>query len=378
MPAHLTAGAVQQVPPQDPRRADTPNASAPPAPSGSAQQDPPQDPRKLQAPNLAVPSASAAPAGRQSAESSTRSRSGERPKDPRPTAGAHHTQHHLRIERQPQSSLVQQTVQADEEGLPGLDDAHASLAEMPPASRLSTQLSDLDGDEALLYGSEPDLIPSATQARHAGEPLREGQHPRAWEQATFDSPEEQLLYDDPLMLAEGDHSAAKPPKSARLDSNDGTAEVAIPGLDPSQSPDNAMQLSMSVSTDGLRSGSVSQHPSVDRQQIAPSTRLNSRHTEPSAACIEQIDVSHSASTLPSHLSVGSADVHVLDVGRSSVEQGPQRPTMAPKPITLPAPSRLGRVQRPHEAVPQPITLKPPAHARQGGGGFKPHTTDYKR
>ena len=371
MSAHLTAGAVQQGPPQEPRTASTDDASALPPLLGSTQQGLPQDPRKLQAPDLAAPAASAAPAGSQPVESSTQGMAAGRPKDPRLAAGGLHSQQHLRNERQPPNLAGQQMVQAGEGSLPGLDNAHpSSSAETPPAGKLSTQLSDLDGDEALLYRSEPDLIPSMTQAQHAGGPSRNGQHLEAQKQATVGLAEEQL-YGDPFLLAEGDQCAAKSARAVRLDSDE---EVAIPGLDSSHS---AEHLNVGNSLDALQSGNASQLPSVDRQQAALSTGLSYRQTGALAAHADQRQVPHSASALRSHLPVDAADVRAFGVDRSSVEQGTQRPT-APRPVTIPAPGRPGRTQAPFGAVPKPVILKPPAAARQGAGGFKPHTTDYKR
>ncbi len=212
------------------------------------------------------------------------------------------------------------------------------------------------------------------QAKQAEDELEDGEHPEAPEEAVLDAPEQRLLDDDSLMLADADNGAAKPTKGDRLKAHDSTAEVAIPGLDSVEPSESAKQFKNDFPSASLRSANRIQHPSAGRQHAAPSARPHTRQTGASAAHTDQAFLPQSAS---GHLPVDSFGVEALGIGRDSTEQG-QRRQSGPKPITLPAPGRPGNAQRMHGSVPKPITLKPPAAARQGGWGFKPHTTEYKR
>ena len=380
-PAALS-GKAQQGPPQDPRKARTPDASVPPARSGSLQPGPPQDPRMgqmHQAPGTAVPSSTVAAGESCPFDSSDDGMGLMRPVDPRRIVGAPHAQRTPQDQRRLPSSAMRLTEHDRRQCLPGLDNADAGGDQALSSSRLSTQLSDLDGDEALLYSSVPDL---SAPAKQAGEQLKDGHCPEAAERPAHNVAEEQTLYDDPLMLADVDQSAAKPSRSARLKVDESTAEVAIPGLDKSEPSDSALQLSMSSLSDGLRSRNWSQHPLVERQEAVPSARVNFGQMGAPVVSTDQSHLPQSASALQSHLPVGSADGEASGVGRTHIEQASQRPK-SPKPITLPAPGRLSGAQRPHVmhgTGPKPITLKPPvaARPRQPGGGFKPHTTEYRR
>ena len=378
MSAPLTAGTAQQVPPQDPRRARTPDAMVPSALSASMQQGPPQDPRRRsqtpQPPGNVAASASAAPVGSPPADSSHHGLKPDRPQDPRLAAGGPHS---LQEQRQHPGSAMQQTEQAGMDYLPGLGDANASTKQGPSASRLSTQLSDLDADEALLYSSAPDPSPSAKQAEQAEEELEDGEHPESPEEAMLDTPEEQLLYEDPLVLADAHHSAAGPTQSDKLSADESAAEVAIPGLESIEPSDSAKQVKSNFPSASLRNASRIQHSAVGRQHGAPSARPDSRRAGASAVPLDQSFLPQSASAFHSHHPIGPLSGQDVGVGRNSTEQGSQRP-VAPKPITLPAPGRPGNAHKTHGTVPKPITLKPPVAARQGRGGFKPHTTEYKR
>lgn len=370
--ASLAAGTAQQGPPQDPRRARTHDAMVLPASSASRQQGQPQDPRKsqtLQPPGMGAASASAASAGSPSVDSSNHGTRPDRPQDPRLAAGGPHLQRTLQEQRPPPSSAVQQTEHAGMDHLPGLDDANTDTDQGPSPSRLATQLSELDADEALLYSSAP-----GKQAKQAEDELEDGEHPEAPEEAVLDAPEQRLLDDDSLMLADADNGAAKPTKGDRLKAHDSTAEVAIPGLDSVEPSESAKQFKNDFPSASLRSANRIQHPSAGRQHAAPSARPHTRQTGASAAHTDQAFLPQSAS---GHLPVDSFGGEALGIGRDSTEQG-QRRQSGPKPITLPAPGRPGNAQRMHGSVPKPITLKPPAAARQGGWGFKPHTTEYKR
>lgn len=380
--APLPSGAAQQVPPQDPRRRSrTPDASVPATLSGSTQQGPPQDPRKgqmQQAPGTAAPSSAVAAAESRHVDSSNDGMGLMRPKDPRLAVSEPHAQRTLHDQRRLPSSDVQLTEQEGKPCLPGLDISDASTEQPPSASRLSTRLSDLDGDEALLYSSAPDHSAPAKQAKQAGEQLGDDQRPEAPEGSAHDVEEEQTLYDYPLMLADAVRRAAEPSRNARLKADESTTEVAIPGLDQSEPSNSAMQLSMSSLSDGLQSGRWCQQRRLEAQDAAPSSAgLDSRPTGASVVSTDQSHLPQSASALQRHLPVGSADGEALRVGRNNVEQASQRPK-SPKPITLPAPGRLSGAQRPHGTAPKPISLKPPVAARQPGAGFKPHTTDYRR
>ena len=380
MSASLTAGTAQQEPPQDPRRARTPDAMVPPSLSASTQQGPPQDPRKsqtLQPPGIMAASASAAPLGRQSVDSSDRGPIPDRPQDPRQSAGEPHPHRTSQEQRRLPSSALQQTEQAGMGSLPGLDDASAGAEQVPSMSRLSTQLSDLDADEALLYSSVPDLSASAKQAEQAEEELEDGEHPEAPYEAVLDDPAAQLSDDDPRLLAGANHDAARRTKRDRLNAHDSTAEVTIPGLDFLEPSDSAKQSKSHFPSAGLRTVNQIQHPSVGRQHAAPSARPHSRQTGASAAFTDQSHLPQSAGGTCRHFPVGSSSIEAPGIGRNSVEQGSQR-SSTPRPITLPAPDRPGKAQGTLGTAPKPITLKPPIAARQGGGGFKPHTTEYKR
>lgn len=369
------AVSMQHRPPQDPRMSSTPDAAVPPTVAGSMQQAALHDLRQghtQQASNAGLPHASVAPPAKQPADTCTTSVAHALPKDPQEDGGG--LQYVQRTQTDPRQE--QSLAMPIGKRLPGIlqaaDELASSSAQAHASSRRSVQVSshDLDEDDALLYSSELTPIISATQAK--GRALSS-----ASREATPDAPEEQLLYDDPSLLLEEDYNSAPPRKRAMLNADGGTAEMAIPGLDESHPTFSAARHSSCVFSRGAQSNSRSQQPSKARQQ---GVRVGRHQFVPTGAETLPSDQCHphsSAGSMHTASTEELSDMTVSGVGRRRVDQVEQRPGLQ-KPITLPPPGRPGSTQGVQNSVPKPITLQPPAAARRGAGGFKAHSMDYKR
>ena len=182
---------------------------------------------------------------------------------------------------------------------------------------------------------------------------------------------EQLLYDDPLLL-EGEAIEARSSQGIDRRIADGANPAEfIPGLGNSDTHagdrhgrSHESILTSNSNPAGLRPGKsdniVSGRPAGDKQ-IAAAFRSEHAGKSLYAGSVGS-QPNRGGAESSAQIARQPQPVTLQPPGRlQDLQQG------SPKPITLLPPGRL-----------MPITLKPPAAARQGGGNFKAHTMEYRR
>ena len=390
--ADLSAPASSTLPgpPQDFRRgimnqqsgqapSSTTASAMPTQPASAPVYTPPQDPRRS---NMhAQPeqrhaghgdNVSSAAAGDQSASLPLQAP----PLDPRRAALApQHAQHASLDPRKQQGSAMHQASLASPSTSIVTDPRQQDSAATPPASESlpgSIGKHEDDSVEELLYSSAPEQGRAASQAKQAQQQsVRRRGEGDSESHAAAEGLTEQLLYDDPFLL-KGEKVEARSSQGGDKHIADGLIPTEfIPGLggpDAHASDRHKLShesvLTASSTPAGLRPGiPAGVAPGMPARDSRIEAIPRSEHASMSlhAGAVESQPYWDGAEG-SAQVARQPQPVTVQPPGRlQSLQQG------SPKPFTLSPPGR-----------PMPITLKPPAAARQGGGNFRAHTMEYRR